>query len=106
MQSCYSQVEEVYFTLVGKLEEPESLRRKKSNLTLRKIKKLTKKRFLPNNYKQDSLKQHGMNVEEYIRKFQQLFMRCTILEMQVQIIARFLGGMSRAITDLIEFQPY
>lgn len=47
-----------------------------------------KNRFLLNNYKQDLffklnfLVQHEMNIEEYIKEFEQLFMGCNVLKMQ------------------------
>ena len=58
-----------------------------------KLKKLMKKRFLPDTYKQDlflklnSLRQQGMSIEEYIREFEQLMMRCEVPEVPEQTIA-------------------
>jgi len=89
-----------------------SQRRKKSNQVLGKLKKLMKKRFLPNNYKQDlflklnSIRQQEMSIEEYIKEFEQLKMRCEVLEVLKQTIAHFPGGMNREITNINEIQPY
>ncbi|KAF8021452.1 hypothetical protein BT93_G1786 [Corymbia citriodora subsp. variegata] len=102
-----------YASLWWENQKNQRIREGKSRVkSWEKLKKLMKKRFLPVNYKQDlflklnSLKQHGNTVEEYIREFEQLLMRCDIPEAQKQTIARFLGGLNQEVQDLVEFQPY
>jgi len=61
-----------------------------------KLKKYMDKRFLPATYKQELylrvtlLQQGNMKVEEYIREFEQLQIRCSLREKPNQTIARFL----------------
>ena len=77
-----------------------------------KLKKVMKKRFLPDNYKQDlylklhHLKQGDKKVEDYIREFEDLMMRSDIPEEEEQTIARFLGGLQKEIAHKVELQPY
>lgn len=64
------------------------------------------KKCLPHNYKPNALKQHGMSIEEYIKEFKQLMMKCEVLEVQEQTIARFLGEMNQGNADLVELQLF
>ena len=77
-----------------------------------KLKRMLDKRFLPENYKQDTylklhqLKQGDKKVEEYLREFENLMMRSEIREEEEQTIARFLGGLQRDIAHKVELQPF
>ena len=77
-----------------------------------KLKRVLKKRFLPDDYKQDlylklhHLKQGDKRVEEYIREFEGLMLRSDIPEEKEHTIARFLGGLNRDIAYKIELQSY
>jgi len=45
-------------------------------------------------------------VEEYIRKFEYLMLRCDIKELEKQTIARFLGELKREFAEAIRLQPF
>ena len=45
-------------------------------------------------------------MEEYVKEFELLFIRCELMEPQEQTIARFLGGLRKDITNVVELQPY
>ncbi|XP_052172190.1 uncharacterized protein LOC127788118 [Diospyros lotus] len=76
------------------------------------MKRLMKKRFVPEYYKQElyirlqSLRQGGMSVEDYVKEFEMLMMRCELQELQEQTIARFIGGLNREIANIVELQPF
>lgn len=82
------------------------------NLGKNSKKKIMKKRFFFNNHKQDTflklnfLRQHGLSIEEYIREFEQLFIKCDVLKIIEHNITYFLDGIRRKIIDLVELQPY
>ena len=77
-----------------------------------KLKKHMEKRFLPPSYKQElypkitSLSQENVRVREYIREFEQLYMRVGLNEDNELTIARFIKGLSPNITHKVELQPY
>jgi len=70
------------------------------------------KRFLPDNYKRDlylkvsSLSQGCLNVEEYIREFEQLKIRSGLEEEPEQTMARFFKGLDPGIAKKVDLQPY
>ncbi|XP_073112245.1 uncharacterized protein [Elaeis guineensis] len=78
----------------------------------RLMKRIMEKRFVPQYYKQElyiklqSLRQGGMCVEDYVKEFEMLMMRCDLREPQEQTIARFLGGLNKEIADTVELQSY
>lgn len=47
-----------------------------------------------------------MPMEENIREFEYLMLRCDICEPEEQTIARFLGGLRKELTEAIRLQPY
>ena len=47
-----------------------------------------------------------MCVEDYVKEFEMLMMRCDLREPQEQTIARFLGGLNKEIADTVELQSY
>jgi len=53
-----------------------------------------------------SLHQGSMKVEEYIREFEQLQIRCALREESEQTIVRFLKGLNSAILERVELQPF
>lgn len=77
-----------------------------------KLRRVLKKRFLPDNHKQDlylklhNLKQGDRKVEEYIREFEGLMLRSDIPEEKEHTIARFIGGLSKDIAYKLELQAY
>ena len=70
------------------------------------------RRFVPEYYKQElylrmqGIRQGGMSVEDYVKEFETLAIRCELTEPQEQTIARFLGGLNREIADVVELQPF
>ena len=81
----------------------ENLRRERSRESRKpiqkweKMKRELKRRFLSENYRQENymkfynFKQYNLTVEEYIREFEYLMLKCDIKEPEEQTIARFLG---------------
>lgn len=45
-------------------------------------------------------------MEEYVKEFEFLLIRCELMEPQEQTIARFLGGLRKDIANVVELQPY
>lgn len=45
-------------------------------------------------------------VEDYVKEFEMLMMRCELQEPQEHTIARFLEGLNREITNTVELQPF
>jgi len=70
------------------------------------------RRFLPATCKQEmylkvtSLQQGSMKIEEYIREFEQLQIRCALREEPEQTIARVPKGLNSAILERVELQPF
>jgi hypothetical protein len=75
------------------------------------MKRVMKKRFVPDYYKQElyirlqTLLQGSLSVEEYVKEFELLLIRCELMEPQEQTIVRFLGGLRKDITNVVELQP-
>ena len=69
----------------------------KRRLQCATMKRVMKKRFVPDYYKQElyirlqTLRQGSLSVEEYVKE---------------QTIARFLGGLRKDIANVVELQPY
>ena len=80
--------------------------------TWEKMKRELKRRFVSKNYRQDNyaklynFKQYNLSVEDYIREFEYLMLRCDIKEPEEQNIVRFLGGLKRELADAIRLQPF
>ncbi|XP_073110280.1 uncharacterized protein [Elaeis guineensis] len=78
----------------------------------RLMKRIMEKQFVSQYYKQElyiklqSLRQEGMCVENYVKEFEILMMRCDLQEPQKQTIANFLGGLNKEIVDTVELQSY
>lgn len=88
-------------------------RERKSHIeTWEKMKKVLKKKFLPDNYRQDAFlkfhnyKQKDLSVDDYTVEFEYLMLRCDILKPEEQTIARYLGGLRAEICDVVQLQPY
>ncbi|XP_031263538.1 uncharacterized protein LOC116121740 [Pistacia vera] len=84
-------------------ENTRKKREREGNTRIRsyeKLKRVLKKRFLPDNHKQDlylklhNLKQKDRKVEEYIREFEGLILRSDIPKEKEHTIATFIGGLS------------
>ena len=45
-------------------------------------------------------------MEEYVKEFELLLIRCELMEPQEQTIARFLKGLRKDITNIVELQSY
>jgi len=67
-----------------------------------------KARFLPSTYVQGSyaqlhnLNQGSMSVDEYIREFEKLLIKCGIHKPKEQTIMRYLGGLEPKYTNMVE----
>ncbi|GKA57705.1 putative CCCH-type zinc finger family protein [Tanacetum coccineum] len=85
---------------------------RKTIRTWEKMKRELKRRFLPENYRQDSflkfhnLKQQDKSAEEYTSEFDHLMIKCDIVEPEEQTIARYLGGLWSEISNVVQLQPY
>ncbi|XP_022899409.1 uncharacterized protein LOC111412720 [Olea europaea var. sylvestris] len=81
-------------------------------VTWKKMRKALKKKFLPDNYRQDSFlkfhnfKQNELSVDDYTTEFEYLMLQCEIEEPEEQTIARYLGGLRTEICDVVQLQPY
>ncbi|OMO69839.1 reverse transcriptase [Corchorus capsularis] len=71
-----------------------------------------KKKFLPEDYKQDvflklqNLKQGSMSVLDYTAEFDALMIKANINEPEEQTIARYLAGLKILIANIVVLQPY
>ena len=80
--------------------------------TWEKMKRELKKHFLANTYKQETylkfhtFRQGEQNVKEYTQEFEYLMLKCDVREPEEQTIAHYLGGLKKAIADVIRLQPY
>ena len=80
--------------------------------TWRLMKRLMERRFAPKYYKQElflklqTLQQGAYCVEDYVKEFEMLLMRCDVHEPQEQTIARFISVLHKEIADLVELQPF
>lgn len=76
------------------------------------LKQKMKKRFVPRTYKQDlyhkynTLQQHSMSVEDYIKEFERLSLACDCKDVEEQKISKFLVGLVPEICNKVELQPY
>ncbi|XP_061957345.1 uncharacterized protein LOC133678848, partial [Populus nigra] len=74
------------------------------------MKRVMKKRYVLDYYKKElyirlqNLRQGSLSVEEYVKEFGLLLIRCELMEPQEQTIARFLGGLMKDITNVVELQ--
>ena len=71
-----------------------------------------KEKFLPSHYLQEhvfrlhQLKKGSLSVEEYIREFEQLLIKCDLKEDKEQTLVRYLSGLHERISHVIELHPY
>nr|GEZ24904.1 hypothetical protein [Tanacetum cinerariifolium] len=85
---------------------------RKTIRTWEKMKRELKRRFLLENYRQDSflkfhnLKQQDKSAEEYTSEFDHLMIKCDIVELEEQTIACYLGGLQSEISNVVQLQPY
>ncbi|KAK6921603.1 Retrotransposon gag domain [Dillenia turbinata] len=76
------------------------------------MKKELKRRFLPDNYRQDNflklhnLRQIDLSVEEYTIEFELLLLKYDVVEPEEETIAHYLGGLNEEIGNAIRLPPY
>ncbi|KAI0529218.1 hypothetical protein KFK09_001765 [Dendrobium nobile] len=76
-----------------------------------KMKELQRK-YLPEQYKQElflklhRIQQNQLTVEEYVAEFEQLSLKCDMVESEENTIARFLEGLQPAIGNVVQLQSY
>ena len=81
-------------------------------VTWEKMKKELKRKFLPDNYRQDiylkfqNFKQKELSVEDYTAEFDNLMMKCDLVEAEEHTIARYLGGLKPEIGNVVQLQSY
>ena len=70
------------------------------------------RRFISQYYKQElfikmkTLCQGTYSVKDYVKEFEMLIIRVELQEAQEQTIARFISGLNKEISDLVELQSY
>ncbi|PKU70261.1 hypothetical protein MA16_Dca019239 [Dendrobium catenatum] len=80
--------------------------------TWNKMKRELQRKYIPDQYKQDlflkftQLQQQQMTVEEYVAEFEQLSLKCDVVEPEEHTMARFLGGLNTAISNVVQLQSY
>jgi hypothetical protein len=85
---------------------------KKSHIVMWAKMKALKKKYLPDHYQQDAfIKFHNfwqneLSVEEYTAEFDHSMMICDIVELEEQMVARYLGGLRSKIGNVVQLQPY
>lgn len=81
-------------------------------VTWEKMKRELKKKYLFDHFQQDAFlrfhnfKQNELSVEEYKAEFDHLMTQCDIVELEEQMIARYLGGLHVEINDVVQQQTY
>ncbi|KAL9438185.1 hypothetical protein AB3S75_023951 [Citrus x aurantiifolia] len=81
-------------------------------VTWEKMKKELKRKFLPDNYRQDiylkfhNFRQKELSVEDYTAEFDNLMMKCDLVEAEEHTIARYLGGLKPEIGNVVQLQQY
>ena len=77
-----------------------------------KMKKKLIRRYLPDNYQQDSFlkihnfKQKELSMEEYIVEFDNLMLFRDLVEHKEQTIVRYLGSLRYEIANAVQLEPY
>ena len=81
-------------------------------VTWEKMKKELKRKFWHDNYRQDiylkfhNFKQKELSVEDYTAEFDNLMMKCDLVEAEEHTIARYLGGLKPEIGNVVQLQSY
>lgn len=81
-------------------------------VTWEKMKRELKKKYLPDHFQQDAflkfhnLKQNELSVEKHTAEFDHLMTQCDTVELEEQMIARYLGGLHVEINDVVQQQTY
>lgn len=57
-------------------------------------------------FKFHDLKQKYLSIEKYTIEFEQLMMKCDIVELEEQTVARYLGSLKTEIGNTIQLMPY
>ncbi|KAI0492042.1 hypothetical protein KFK09_026307 [Dendrobium nobile] len=77
-----------------------------------KMKKELHRKYLPEQYRQElflklhRLNQRQLSVEEYAAKFEQLALKCDLIESEENTIVRFLDGLQPAIAHVVQLQTF
>ena len=80
--------------------------------TWEEMKAVMRKRFIPSHYYRDlhrklqSLTQGSMSVEDYYKEMEIAMIRANVEEDREATMARFIGGLKKEITDVVELQHY
>lgn len=90
----------------------ENLKRQRAREGRKKIVSWEKMKREPDNYRQDNflkfhnLKQKDLSIKESTAEFEQLMMKCDIVEPEEQTIAHYLGGLRTEIGNMVQLRPY
>ncbi|KAL9441531.1 hypothetical protein AB3S75_020098 [Citrus x aurantiifolia] len=90
----------------------ENLKRQRAREGRKKIVSWEKMKREPDNYRQDNflkfhnLKQKDLFIEESTAEFEQLMMKCDMVEPEEQTISHYLGGLRIAIGNMVQLRPY
>lgn len=81
-------------------------------VTWEKMKRELKRKYLPENYRQDiflkfhNFKQKELSVEDFTGEFENLMIKCDLVEPEEQTIARYLAGLRPEIGNVVQLQQY
>jgi hypothetical protein len=76
------------------------------------LKRIMRSRFVPSYYARDllhklhQLRQGNKSVEEYYQELQIGMLRCGLVENEEAAMARFMGGLTREIQDILAYKEY
>ena len=76
------------------------------------MKAIMRRRFVPSHYHRDlhkklqTLTQGSMSVEDYYNEMEIAMIRTNVEEDRETTMARFIGGLKKEITDVVELQHY
>ena len=94
------------------LRNSGNVKEKSHIVTWAKMKKVLKKKYLQDHYRQDdflmlhSFWQNKLSVEEYTTEFDHSIMHCNIVESEEQMVVHYLGGLRFKINNGVQLQPY
>ncbi|XP_028556775.1 uncharacterized protein LOC114581220 [Dendrobium catenatum] len=76
------------------------------------MKRELQRKYLLDHYRHDlflkyhRIRQNQLTVEEYVAEFEQLSLKCDLVEPEENTIVRFLGGLNPSIVNVVQLQPY
>ncbi|KAK0577396.1 hypothetical protein LWI29_032473 [Acer saccharum] len=80
--------------------------------TWEKMKKELKRKYLPDNYRQDiflkinNFRQRDLSMAEYTTEFDNLMLKGDVGKPEEQSMVRYLGGLNYEISNVVQLQPY